>query len=208
MKSKNLINKFITLDIETYINENTLIPYFICYYDGKDFKSFALWDYSNVVDMILDCLNSILIRKYNGYKVYLHNLAKFDIIFLLKYLVKVAKLKPIIHNGRIISLLLNYGKNLEYQIEFKDSYLILLESLFKLSKAFKVDDGKSVFPHLFVNKNNFDYIGDVPDIKYFFKINKNDYNDYKNNFNKNWNLKYEVIKYCKLDCISLYQVLN
>jgi hypothetical protein len=133
--------------------------------------------------MILDCLNSILIRKYNGYKVYLHNLAKFDVIFLLRYLVKVASLKPVIHNGKIISLILNYGRNLDYQIEFKDSYLILLNSLASLSKSFKVDDGKSIFPHLFVNKNNLNYIGDVPDIKYFFKIDKKIYKNYKSSFN-------------------------
>src|SRR5712672_2148422 len=84
--------------------------------------------------MILDCLKSIFIRKYNGYKVYIHNMANFDIIFLLKYIVKVATLKPVIHNGRIISLTINYGNNNEYQIQFKDSYLLLLSSLIKLSQ--------------------------------------------------------------------------
>jgi hypothetical protein len=135
--------------------------------------------------MILHCLESILIRKYNGHKIYVHNLAKFDIIFLLKYLVKFASVKPVIHNGRIISLVLNYGKDLEYQIEFKDSYLILLNSLAKLSKSFSVDDGKSIFPHLFVSKDNLNYKGNVPDMKYFFKIDENTYQDYKAIFNNN-----------------------
>ena len=78
--------------------------------------------------------------------------------------------------------MINYGKNNEYQIQFKDSYLILLKSLNELSQAFKVDNGKSVFPHKFINKNNFNYIGEVPDIKYFFKINKIDYQNYKIKF--------------------------
>lgn len=34
-KTKNLVNKFITLDIETYVHNNILIPYLICYYYGK-----------------------------------------------------------------------------------------------------------------------------------------------------------------------------
>jgi DNA polymerase type B, organellar and viral len=34
-----------------------------------------------------------------------------------------------------------------------------------------------------------------------------EYNKYKANFKNNWNLKSEVIKYCNLDCISLYQIL-
>jgi hypothetical protein len=34
--SKNITNNFITLDIETFIQDNTLIPYIICFYDGKN----------------------------------------------------------------------------------------------------------------------------------------------------------------------------
>jgi DNA polymerase type B, organellar and viral len=117
--------------------------------------------------MILACFKDLFIRKYNGYKIYIHNLAKFDVIFLLKYLVKVVNVNPIIHNGRIISLKINYGKSNEYQIEFKDSLLILLRSLSELSKAFNVGNIKTIFPYLFVNKDNLNYEGVVPDFKYF-----------------------------------------
>jgi hypothetical protein len=133
--------------------------------------------------MILDCLKSIFIRKYNGYNIYVHNLAKFDIIFLLKYLVKIVNVQPVIHNGRIISLGINYGKNNEYNIQFKDSYLILLNSLNKLCKAFSVSNPKSLFPHLFVNENNLNYIGEVPEFKYFIKTSKIDYQNYKTGYN-------------------------
>jgi hypothetical protein len=93
-----------------------------------------------------------MIRKYNGYNVYIHNLAKFDIIFLLKHLVKFGNVTPIIHNGRIISINLNYGKNLEYRLQFKDSYLMLLASLAKLTKGFMVDIQKSIFPFYLLMK--------------------------------------------------------
>jgi len=112
-------------------------------------------------------------------------MANFDIIFLLKYIVKVATLKPVIHNGRIISLTINYGNNNEYQIQFKDSYLLLLSSLMKLSKSFGVLNPKSLFPFNFVNKDNLNYIGDVPDIKYFIKLSQQNYNEYKSKFNNN-----------------------
>jgi hypothetical protein len=128
--------------------------------------------------MILDCLKLVLTRKYHNYKVYIHNLAKFDIIFLLKYLVKVGSLQPVIHNGRIISLMVNYGDNGKYQIEFRDSYLLLLSSLSNLSTAFKVDNEKTIFPYLFVNKDNLNYEGHVPLFKYFNKIDKEEYNNY------------------------------
>lgn len=148
-----------------------------------------------------------MIRKYNRSNVYIHNMAKFDIIFLLKYLVKLGSVQPIIHNDRIICINFNFGKNGEYQLQFRDSYLLLLNSLMKLCKAFKVENAKSIFPHFFVNENNLDYIGEVPDIKYFMDIKLADYNKYEANFNGNWNLKNEAIKYCELDCISLHQVI-
>jgi hypothetical protein len=181
-----LTNKFITIDIETYNHNGDLIPYLICFYDGKDFFPFFLSDYSSIEQMIMDCLNSILIRKYNGYKIYAHNLSKFDIIFLLKYLVKIATIEPIIHNGKFILLKVNYGKNKEYQVEFRDSLSLLLLGLDKLCKSFKIKNPKSIFPHFFVNKNNLDYIGKVPSINFFIKsIKKDEYNEYKSRFNNN-----------------------
>jgi hypothetical protein len=47
-KAKKLVNNFITLDIETFIHENILnilIPYLICFYDGRKASSFFLSDF-------------------------------------------------------------------------------------------------------------------------------------------------------------------
>ena len=205
-KSKNLTNNFITLDIETYTKDNILVPFCISIYDGRKTSSFFIKDYKNVEDMIISALKSILIRKYNGYKIYVHNLAKFDIIFLFKYLIKLGLVKPIIHNNKIISINLNYGEN--YQVQFKDSYLLLLGSLLKLSNSFKVENRKLIFPYLFVNERNLDYIGKVPPLKYFGnKIDSTDYNEYKSKYNSNWSLRSESLLYCERDVISLYQVI-
>jgi hypothetical protein len=205
---KTLTNNFITIDIETIINNGLLTPYLIAFYDGKILSSFYLSDFESVEQMMLSCLKSLLIRKYDGFKIYAHNLAKFDIIFLLKYLLKLATIKPIIHSGKIISLTVNYGENGQYKIEFRDSLLLLLSSLDSLSESFKVEDKKSIFPHLFVNENNLDYIGKVPIKKHFKNITEKDYANYKTKFNNNWNLRNEAVKYCNLDCISLHQVLS
>jgi hypothetical protein len=113
-------------------------------------------------------------------------MAKFDIIFLLKYLVKLGNVQPIIHNGRIISINLNFGKDLEYRLQFKDSYLILLASLAKLTRGFGVETLKSIFPFLFVNENNLNYSGQVPDFKFFgSKISRDEYQDYMSKFDNN-----------------------
>jgi DNA polymerase type B, organellar and viral len=178
--TKILTNDFITLDIETFIKNNILTVCCISIYDGKSKSSYFLSDFKNSEELILTALKSILIRKYNGYNIYIHNFAKFDAIFLLKYLIKLGIVEPIIHNDRLISINLNYGKNNEYKIQFKDSYLILLASLVKLAKAFGVETQKSIFPYLFINENNLNYIGQVPDFKFFGnKINLVNYKSIK-----------------------------
>jgi DNA polymerase family B len=181
-KSNKLINNFITLDIETFIKNNVLIPFCISIYDGNRAYSYFISDFNNSEELIISALKSIMIRKYNDYNIYIHNMAKFDIIFLLRYLVKLGNVEPIIHNGRIISINLSFGKNLEYKLHFKDSYLLLLNSLSKLTIGFGVNSLKSIFPFFYVTENNLNYIGDVPDIKYFNKISKDDYLSYCNNF--------------------------
>ena len=205
-ETNKLLNNFLTLDIETFVKNNILIPYCISIYDGNKGWSYFLSDFKIVEELIITALKSIMIRKYNGYNVYMHNMAKFDIIFLLKYLVKMGNVKPIIHNGKIILIKFNFGKN--YGLVFKDSYLILLASLAKLTVRFKVDTLKSIFPFFFVNENNLQHIGEVPEFKFFKNISPKDYENYINDFKgTNWNLKNETVKYCEIDCVSLHQVI-
>lgn len=40
------------------------------------------------------------------------------------------------------------------------------------------------------------------------KVSKDQYKSYKSQFNNNWNLKTEVLKYCLLDCVLLYNILK
>jgi hypothetical protein len=68
-----------------------------------------------------------------------------------------------------------------YVITFKDSQQMLIGSLRNLGKCFGVKTQKSIFPYLFVNENNLNYIGHVPDFKYF-DISKSDFEKYLNKF--------------------------
>ena len=206
-KDLNNDKKIITMDIETMIIENKHIPYLISWYDGTNIKSYYLPDYENNVElMISKTIRDLCIRKYKNYKVYIHNFANFDLIFLLKYLAKLGIVKPIIHNGKFISIKFICNK---YTIYFKDSYLITQSSIRKLGKAFNLDNHlqKGIFPYIFANPNNLNYIGKVPDIKYFDNLSLEEYNNYTQNFNNNWNFKNEAINYCNLDCICLYNIL-
>jgi len=153
--------------------------------------------------MINNAIDDICTRKYKNYKIYLHNFSKFYGYFLVKYLAKIGFCDPIIHKGRIISLNFNYNN---YNITFKDSYLLLPSSLRKLGKSFNVESLKGIFPYLLSDIN---YKGDIPNFKYLKYITIEDYNKYKDSFiNKTWNFKKEAIKYCELDCISLFQILT
>jgi hypothetical protein len=189
-------------------------PYCICFYDGKISKSFYLSDYKDSQEMLTFAIASLLKRKYNGYKIYVHNLSNFDGIFILKILSSIENIKifPIIKDNKMINIKLTYDGINNYTISFRDSLLMLPSSLRKLSKQFNVEN-KTIFPYNFVNdqynKNVIlNYIGKVPSFKYFNDLNIEQYNQYINNFNKEWSLKDETIKYCNQDCISLYQVID
>jgi hypothetical protein len=178
-----LTNKFITLDIETYQNKDgIMIPYCICRYDGVNSYEYNLINYKSSKDMIIDCIKDIMVRKYDNYQVYTHNLSGFDGIFLLKILVELGKVKPLIHNEKIITIGFKYNN---YDITFKDSKQLLLISLRNLAKAFGVETLKSIFPYTFVNENNLNYIGEVPNINYFDNLNQKEYNNYSKQFNNN-----------------------
>lgn len=84
-------------------------------------------------------------------------------------------------------------------------------SLKKLGISFNTSIQKGCFPHLFVNNPNIslNYNGNIPNREYFQELREDEYIDYiRSLINKNtWNLKDEAIKYCELDCISLYNIL-
>jgi hypothetical protein len=71
------------MDIKTYIKDDIHIPYAISWYDGENTFSYYLTDYKSSEDMILTCMKDLMIKKYDNYKIYLHNFANFDRIFLI-----------------------------------------------------------------------------------------------------------------------------
>jgi hypothetical protein len=137
-KNKQLTNKFITMDIETIIYNNILIPYLLCWYDGEIKKHYYITHpseiesyissnegdvESSVSALILDAMTDISKRKYKGYKIYFHNFAKFDGYFLIRFLGQLGKCEPLIHKGKIISTKFRLYES-KYSFIFMDSLLI------------------------------------------------------------------------------------
>ena len=84
-----------------------------------------------------------------GYTVYAHNLSRFDIIFLFKFLGDLAinkgyKVDPIIKDDQIISITIKNNKGVK--LVLRDSLLILKDSLEKLSNIFDCTNVKGIEP--------------------------------------------------------------
>ena len=198
------------MDLETRTIDNIISPYCVCIYDGIKVKTFYLTNYKNSDEMLLDSVKSIMQRKYNNYKVYLHNFSYFDGIFLLRVLTMLSdKIKPTIKDNNLININFKFGE--KYSLYFRDSLLLLPGSLKSLAKAFNVEE-KGIFPYKFVNIKHLplDYIGEIPNIKYFESLTYKEYYDYclQYSTDNNWSLKAETIKYCIQDCKVLYQIIE
>ena len=147
-------------------------------------------------------------RKYNNYRIYLHNFSNFDAVFLFNVLSTLSdNLNTIINDGKFVDLKFSFAQD-KYKIYFRDSLLMLPSSLKKLCKSFNVES-KTIFPYDFVCEDLIykNYVGPVPQFNKFSNISVSEYHDYCKQFNNDWSLKDETIKYCVQDCKSLYLVL-
>ena len=198
---EKLVNKFITMDIETFIKDGVHIPYCISWYDGENTFSYYLTDYINSNEMIFQAISDLMIKKYDNYKVYIHNLANFDAIFLLKLLAEIGICHPIIHHDKIISIGFNMNG---YVVQFRYSQQLLIGSLAKLGVSFGVKTLKSYFPYNFAAEDTLNYIGPTPSISLFKGISDE---EYEGVMSYTWNFKAETIRYYEIDCISLFQVV-
>lgn len=124
---------FLTMDLETRTINGIMSIVCLSYYDGSVFSSFYLNNYESEFDMISAAFKSLCIRKYSGYRVYFHNLSKFDSIFLLKHLICLYKVKPVKRDGALIELNIDFGKG---SLFIHDSLLLLPTKLADLAKSF------------------------------------------------------------------------
>lgn len=201
------------MDFETVLINNVHTPYLLCWYDGVNSYSHYIKSLTgtaneledNITNMIKEAMDLICIDKYKNHSIYLHNFSKFDGYFLIKHLAKLGITSPIMNDGKIITSTFTHFKT-HINITFKDSLLLLPASLRKLGDSFNVLNKKSIFPYLL---SDIFYKGKVPSIDMFTNINKDEYKRYKLSFSgKVWNFKEEAIKYCIIDCISLYEIIT
>jgi DNA polymerase type B, organellar and viral len=212
-ESNSYNNKYITFDIECYRDENNdFIPYACEFYTPNNYKVYLLTNYNNWLDMINDFLQDIE-KVSNKHTIYIHNLSSFDSLFLLKSLYKNYTTKPLFKDNKIISInIIKFiNKSKKINIYFKDSLLLLPMSLDKLIAAFDIKTKKLAFPYNFVNKDNLNYIGYIPDYVYYSEnLSYKEYSELSSKYNKNnkWNLIEETKKYLHNDVKSLYEIID
>lgn len=134
-----------TLDIETLTNaDGSLYPYIITYYDGVKFQSYHGND---CVDKMVDYLMTIS----DFTRIYVHNGAKFDYLFLLKAAFSRRYSPRIMHRDKTM-ITFTLGNS---PIIFCDSYRLLMCSLKSASKAFNVPLSKECPFHELYNLESF-----------------------------------------------------
>ena len=197
-------NVFMTIDIETILTENNVMePYLICgYSNGRYIYSYATEISTEGKNaMFNDFIKQMLQFKDVKY-VYAHNLSGFDGILLMKSLINFegAHVEPLIFNDKLMSITF---KTKNKKIVFKDSYLLLPNSLRELCKAFSIKTPKTHFPF---KLNDINYIGEFPDAD-AWGMTHGEWKTLRDNFKGVWSFKDESIKYCKIDCKSLFDIL-
>jgi len=90
-----------------------------------------------------------------------HNAKAFVAQFILNRAIFLKWTPELILNGlKIVSMKIHH-------IQFLDSVSYMPMPLRKLPEAFGLQGSKSWFPHLFNTKAKLDYVGPIPDIKYY-----------------------------------------
>lgn len=158
------------------------------------------------LDMFMDYLVNKIPKKFRKVVCIAHFMKGFDGHFCLRYMYKNNHKWGITEN----SIIINGTKIMKIQVgryTFLDSLNYLCSPLSKLPKMFDFNYKKGWFPHLFHTHENIDYIGKYPDKMHYSPntMNENERNEflewYDDKITKNaeFNMKYELIKYCKID---------
>lgn len=210
---------FGTLDLETFTNKDLKARVYAIGYYIHDTKELDLLYIDRDLDsfkLIHNCFEKLLKDKHKGRIFYVHNLGKFDSIFILKALSEYNKhldnpysFDTITRDRDVIKLKVKRTiDNKVRHVTLLDSWAMLPISLRDLCKAYELteEDSKSIFPYSFVKENTLWYSGQTPAKTYYDSQISN--SEYKSLEKPDWHLMFETLKYLKLDLTSLHKVLR
>ena len=210
--TSEVVKELVFADIECSIDdERTFTPNLICYKRETSNEKHECWGKSCMQEFqkkLMGVLSAV--ERENGVKwnqaqvqVYFHNLRGFDGMFIIKQLYDMnLKVSKVLMTGQKI-LYFESG-----QIKFKDSLSFLNMPLEKFTNTFDLQElKKGFFPHAFNREENQDYVGPIPDLKYY---ETNCMNSKKKKVvdkwhaeqvlkGETWDFKKELLEYCQSD---------
>ena len=153
---KTYTHNYMFYDLETQQDTGTHI---VNYVNVQDFNG-SEWTF----DTIDEFCNFVFQKQHKNYTFIAHNAKSFDAQFILKYCVE-NRIKPFcIYNGTKIM----YMKIEKFKIKFIDSINFIQSRLADFPKTFGLTEmKKGYFPHFFNVPENQDYVGPIPDVKYY-----------------------------------------
>ena len=201
-------DKLIFYDFETdFSSGEHEVNYVVAQYgDGTEFV-FKGYDSLNKFCLFL------FDRVHENYTAIAHNAKAFDGIFVQKWLIENRPTADIhvIHSGQKI-MQLTIG---DYKIRLIDSLNFLQMPLCKFPTTFGLDTSKlskGDFPFKFNTRNNQNYVGPIPDVKFYSPDTRTDNDRSKllawhtklKNDNYIFNFQNELYRYCSQDVTILH----
>jgi hypothetical protein len=147
-------------------------------------------------------------KEHFGYTIIAHNGRGYDFQFILEWLLLNGHTPFTIRSGsKLMFMSVGHGKS---SIKFVDSLNFLQMALKDFPKTFNIKElKKGYFPHFFNKKCNENYIGPLP-AKRHYGYNQMKTKDreqflkwYEENQNKTFDMKSEILEYCKSDVLLL-----
>ena len=209
---KDKHRELVFADIECSIDNNRqFTPNLICFERETSDKKYHCWGRTCLRDFHNKLMTALQeIEKENNLRwnqvemqVYFHNFRGFDGMFIIKQLYDM--------NIKVSKVLMTGQKILYFEcnrLKFKDSMSFLNMPLESFTKTFGLTElKKGYFPHSFNRKENQNYEGLIPDLKYY---ETNCMNTKKKEAvekwhgeevlkGESWNFKKELLEYCESD---------
>lgn len=183
-------------DFETFCDSTySAVPFCLClsnnltFYGSNIVNEFC--DYIEKISTKINLTKSHPKKSVDNIMIYGFNNSRFDNIFIFnelhnrnpscKYIIMDSSIKMIQYHNVFI-----YDLSLYYAGSLKD-----------VSSSFKLNIQKGVFPYKFPKSDNLNYIGSVPELKFW--NSENDRDEYIKLNGNSFNLKEYCVKYCLMD---------
>ena len=199
-----------TLDLGTYMDNNNISKVYTLGFYTKQWgaNTFYINEQLDSIELILKCIDSMLVAKYSSFTFYVHNMGGYDFYFLLKILIDANvteeryKLDVITKNDLCLSLTIKAGG---YHVKLVDSFNIINYPLHELGITFNLDIKKDIFAYKFVKSDTIFYKDHKPDKSlYDDKIDDELYASIPTT----WGTQIEAIKYLEKDLKSLFEAIG